>query len=214
MKRLRPASRQSFLGQSFDEGKKEMRPMSEIFKTSAVPISIGGISDGSGSFKGSLVNLIDGQIREDSSIQFNEECTQFMMEKKAVADGADILDIAILDDSKFRETRLIARRRINIDQLLGPTSGSTEQLVSLTSDPNIQTTTKLQPNRPVEFVFRLKNANLQTSREISSGLSYRFSPNQCSSERLTVRDRPSTDSGSISIKMRLHLQLFQSENNC
>lgn len=192
-----------------DEEKREVIPLSEVFKSKTV--SINDIGETSASQHSDIITdtCESPNPNADDIFRFEFDSTQFLIAGKLVGfDDTDYLDIELVEDSRFKETKLIARKRINIDQLLSRDCGETGSIMSGSSRQSIRwsrISQMLQPNRPIDMVFKLKPipAGMQSNRH-----SYSTSRDQSPSQ---MRDQNLPDRGAIprlNVKLRLHLQLF------
>lgn len=123
------------------EEKKEIVPISDIFKTAIVNVNLDNRQ---------MSRLVDCDLSTlaDEPVFFNEESTQFLLENKARQDESDYIDIKLYNEFIFRETQLLAKQRLNMDHLVK----------------------KLPLDRPVELTFKLKpipteNGNHQLTLE-------------------------------------------------
>lgn len=191
--------------------RREFTPISDIFSTKTVSINRGTYSSDSSSFGDT-----DGSPTVDQLTRFVDESTQFLIKKKSPEEYEDFIDIGLFDEAKFRETKLIARKRVNLDQLFQ------QQLqLNLSIDQPIDLMSTITPDqldRPFEYVFNMKllksshdqpNSN---SRQIMIG-TRKSKQNQDNPMSPTSSMRESRrQSSGISIRIRFHLQLFRDTN--
>lgn len=194
-----------------DQDSREVIPLSDVFKTRTMSTnhlseptvrSPGAFMDNQASQFNTPPN---GSPRHNQMIRLEDDCTQFMIPSKMIGiDYVDYLDIELVEDSRFKETKLIAIKRINIDQLLGRESGS-ESTGSSRSTPRqsmrgSRISQVIQPNRPVEKIFKLKPVITFNSSNKSPRSSYTSSHELSNAQYHNVPK--------LAVKLRLHLQMF------
>lgn len=195
--------------ETVNEG-KDLVPMSDIFSTKSVAINPNTYSNDSSSLTDGNVPIIDNLVR------FVDESTQFLIKKKSTGEYEDYIDIGLFDEGKFRETRLIARKRVNLDQLLQQQL-QPNQLIDQPTD-FMSTILPDQLDRPFESIFKMRllrslhdplsNSSRQDMVDNRRSKQYRDS-----STPLTSSMRESwRQSTGINIVMRFHLQLFRDTN--
>uniref|UniRef100_A0A6G1S2W3 Intersectin-2 n=1 Tax=Aceria tosichella TaxID=561515 RepID=A0A6G1S2W3_9ACAR len=218
-----------------DEEKREIIPISDEFRTKPITICHATRQPTMVNMNESMSNL---EIQRDV-YQFDNDCTQFLLasakQSNMGADGSEYLDIELMDDSRFRETRQLGRKRISLDQLLGrkqppvlPSSpmlisgdespDSSRRAMSIRSGRGIQ---PLQPNRPVEMTLKLKtivDVGQQHQQQSNSARSRYSSASPPTTTPVGARlAAANTENGGelykYNVKLRLHLQVFCDKNN-
>lgn len=169
-------------------------PTSDIFKT--VPVKLNTPQPSEFDSLPSLTNT-------GCLARFNEECTQFLIENKCATDGPDYLDVGLIDGSKYRECLLIARRKVNLDHLICLDASKFKQENAAATERH--SFSRLRPDRPSEFVFKMKPIGIRSLSRTDS-----IQSTSSIGQRQSVVDRhPSTEiTSDLSIKLRFHLQLF------
>lgn len=191
-----------------EEEKREVIPISDEFKTNSITVSELKRQPVMVDMNESMSNL---DVQRDA-FKFDNDSTQFLISQSFPGKselGSEYLDIELIDDSRFRETRLIGRKRISLDQLLGRnTVERTDSNAGEDFTPKRSTSSQsgryiqpLQPNRPVDMIFKLKAAPAdQTTNRLSS-----LSP--------TCGKSPIDEQQKFIVKLRFHLQMFCDTNN-
>lgn len=186
---------------------KDLIPISDIYSTKTVAINPSGYSLNTSndlSIEGGGGDI----CAQLELVRFSDEGTQFLIRKKSPGELEDFIDIGLFDEAKFRETKLIARKRVNLDQLLQQQLQPNlliDQPVDLMSTSSYD-----QLKQPFDCVFKmrlLKSLHEQPSHNNRSSLmdnrrSRHFNE---TTKSLTSSMRESTG---ISIRMRFHFQLF------
>lgn len=181
---------------AFDQEKREVIPSSDMFKTEAV------IFD-SNSSVWTQRSCLDPEtspglngVGSRSVYSFENDSTQFLIERRLNDDGVDYLDVELVEDSRFQATRLVARKRLNIGQLLG---FDTEEPKSLSrqSTRSSRVPQVVQPNRPIEMILKLKS--------VPNNNQQNFIPRNSQEGRSSFRDDSNIK---FSVKLKLHFQLF------
>lgn len=185
---------------------KDLIPISDIYSTKTVAINPSGYSLNTSTIDSSIGG--SDSCAQLDLVRFSDEGTQFLIRKKLLGELEDFIDIGLFDEAKFRETKLIARKRVNLDQLIQQQLQPNlliDQPVDLTSTSSYD-----QLKRPFDCVFKmrlLKSLHDQTNNNNRSSImdnrrSRHFNETPKS---LTSSMRQSTG---ISIRMRFHFQLF------
>lgn len=191
----------------FDEDNREVIPLSDEFRTRTISTqhfgleiptrSPGGLIDNQ-----SQLDISNGSPRSTHMIRLEDDCTQFLVPSKLVGlDFVDYLEMELVEESRFKETKLIARKRINIDQLIGCDTDQTPANSCNTPRQSMRGSRvwhPIQPNRPVEKVFRLKLVPMVNTNNKSHRSSYASSNEQFNSHNLPK----------LAVRLKLHLQLF------
>lgn len=187
--------------------KRDLIPISDIYSTKTVAITPSANFQPKNSYVPNEANCV---IPIESLVRFSDESTQFLIKKKSLDEAENFLDIGMFDQGKFRETKLIARKRVNIDQLL-------QQQLQQPGDLLIKQSTQFDPmsaqfadrvNRPFECVFKMNSSGSRSS--INCRQSY-ADERSIDGHTLTTRDSCRKSTG-ISVKIRFHLQLFCDNN--
>lgn len=174
--------------------KRELVPTSEKFKTK---IYFFDPNEGKVDVNGE--KLISPGRNCSNMIKFIDESTQFFIESNNCAGGLDLLEIGMLSVSKISGNQLIGRLRIKLDELLsiGSAQGLNNRHLSDLTD--IAEPIGPHTYRPFETALELKLVNSAPDNYDSVRYSY------SSKEHAANQD-------SLRIRLRLHLQPFQSEN--
>lgn len=159
---------------------------SGTYKTQAIPLSHN---------RGS-----NGELKDEYVAKFNDESTQFLLGKKGIEDGTDYLDIRLINESKFRESYLIGRKRIDIDHLLGirQSNGTNEA---------INTTSRLSPGRPTELKFYIRSAPLRCGDSPRSSFRRSMLGDEQLEKRFQMREE--TSERDLTVRLKFHFHMFQ-----
>lgn len=204
-----------------DNEKREVIPISDEFRTKPVVVCNATRQPTMVDMNESMSNL---EIQRDV-YKFDNDSTQFLLSSTNRDDGSEYLDIELVDDSRFRETRQLGRKRISMEQLLGrnrcPSAGgegdntnadcrssNSVRNVSIRSGRGVQ---PLQPDRPVEMTLKLKTIVGNGQRQPNGTQKYSLSSAPAGGGlRLTPGDG---ELHKYNVKLRLHLQIFCDTNN-
>lgn len=176
---------------------KRVLPISDEFQTNPVLINDSRRQPMMADMNEAMTNL---DVQRDKH-RFECDSTQFLIAKKSFgSDRAhEYLDIELIDDSRFRETRLIGRKRISMDQLLGRGEQvlASRELARKIANQSSRSIQVVPPNRPVDMTFKLKPVSAGQACDLQR------SPSSPSSSRSATLDQQR-----FNLKLRFHLQLF------
>lgn len=148
--------------------------------------------------------IIDEPVTSDYTIEFEDECTQFLIPRQVLDVGVDILDIILMNVSKYSPNRTVARRRVRLDRLIETDGsvqlGSSQQLESAII--NRQQQDHLKSGQPIQMVLKLKPVDVSRDRPRRTSFLDR------STAHIIQDQDPSFD-----VKLRIHLQLFCDDDN-
>lgn len=190
--------------------RQENIPISDAFRTNPRQFEL------SHKFTSSMFE--DVRPRSDYVIEFEDtECTQFLIPRPAISnEGIDILDIILMNVSNYSPNRIVARRRVRLDSLIGGSyqQGDTNRQAAPAANDEPQTTRDkqgpfcLKSDRPSEFVFKLKPVDVSAAGDRPRRTSFfeRSSPH--SAKHIQIQEEPTFE-----IKLRFHLQLFCDEDD-
>lgn len=187
------------------ETRQENIPISDAFRTSPRQFNL------SHKFLSTPIDD-ERQPKSDYSIEYEDlECTQFLIPRSAMisSDSIDILDIILMNVSNYSPDRVIARRRVRLDSLIGQPNQSTK---SSRSPTELTANQRLRSDRPMDYVIKLKPVDLSAAdrpcRTSFLERSSSSSPHNVAKQHRIIQEDPSFE-----IKLRVHLQLFCDQDN-
>lgn len=190
---------------------REMVATSELFKTAIYAINTDDLTSSDQSSLTSESGCMTNNAIT-APIIFYDETTQFLMKRKEPnIDLSDILDICLRDEPRFKESQLLARRRVDLDSLIEP-SQTHDSAHECNDNDSTSATCRIVANRPVDLCFKLKPSNdLRSSVRYSNSQRDSYSP--ALDVSIASNDSASTSSLSnrppLMIKIRFHLHIFQ-----
>lgn len=164
-----------------DSATRTVLNISDIYKTNPVPF-----------------NIYCSSSHDELKARYADESTQFLLPKKLLDDGQDLLDLNVFDEPAYRESHLLGSRRIDLDRMIGLASSQSSNIGGTSS----RISNKLLPERPTELAFRIKPVKAKNRISSRNSLDSNLSYQQCSPKQIK-QDRE------LWIKLRFHLHLFQ-----